>query len=176
MARKPKRSQRAYKESLMFVLSGNFQFETGLLSHLVYESLEEWCPKQNEMLYTRKHRSGLLHNCRHAMLHPILSEDSKNNCVGQLWSGVGARGGEGDNGRWKVIPFQPPLTSCIMLWAGIDWSLKIIRPLFQVSNNIILRPQNLANNLIYVVVLLQILHLNYSPRLPDFDIYTSFKY
>ena len=41
MARKPKRSQRAYKESLMFVLSGNFQFETGLLSHLVYESLEE---------------------------------------------------------------------------------------------------------------------------------------
>ena len=83
---------------------------------------------------------------------------------------------KGDNGRWKVIPFQPPLTSYIMLWAGIDWSLKIIRPLFQVSNNIILRPQNLANNLIYVVVLLQILHLNYSPRLPDFDIYTSFKY
>ena len=100
-------------------------------------------------------------------------------CVGHLWSGLegGGEGGEkGDNGRWKVIPFQPPLTSYIMLWAGIDWSLKIIRPLFQVSNNIILRPQNLANNLIYVVALLQILHLNYSPRLPDFDIYTSFKY
>lgn len=75
-----------------------------------------------------------------------------------------------------MIPFPPPLTSYIMLWAGIDWSLKIIRPLFQVSNKIILCPQNLANNLIYVVVLLQILHLNYSPRLPDFDIYTSFKY
>ena len=42
------------------------------------------------MLYTRKHRRCLLQNCRHAMLHPILRDDSKNNCV----AGGGGGGGE----------------------------------------------------------------------------------
>jgi len=103
------------------------------------------------------------------MLHPILRDDSKNNCVA---------GGRRERRQREVESDTLP-TTFDQLYNVMGWNrleLKNHKAIFRVSNKIILRPQNLANNLIYEVVLLQILHLNYSPRLPDFDIYTSFKY
>ena len=64
------------------------------------------------MLYTRKHGSGLLRNCRHAMLHPISRDDSKNNCVRRTpLIRVGGWGGGGRERRqWEVESDTLPTT------------------------------------------------------------------